>query len=96
MINPQTGLPRTLAPSLFKGKAKEAYQVATEIPEFLAQMPCFCDCEPYGHENLLDCFIDKHGEDWLICQEEALLTKKLYDEKMPVDKIKEEIIKKFK
>jgi hypothetical protein len=32
----------------------------------------------------------------MICQEEALLTKKLYDEKMPVDKIKEEIIKKFK
>jgi hypothetical protein len=32
----------------------------------------------------------------MICQEEALLTKKLYDEKMPLDKIKEEIIKKFK
>jgi hypothetical protein len=32
----------------------------------------------------------------MICQEEALLTKRLYDEKMPVDKIKEEIIKKFK
>ena len=32
----------------------------------------------------------------MICQEEALLTKKLYDEKMPIEKIKEEIIKKFK
>jgi hypothetical protein len=32
----------------------------------------------------------------MICQEEALLTKKLYDEKVPVDKIREEIIKKFK
>jgi hypothetical protein len=32
----------------------------------------------------------------MICQEEALLTKKLYDEKMPLDKIKEEIIKKVK
>ena len=32
----------------------------------------------------------------MICQEEALLTKRLYGEKMPVDKIKEEIIKKFK
>jgi hypothetical protein len=32
----------------------------------------------------------------MICQEEALLTKTLYDEKMPLDKIKEEIIKKFK
>ena len=60
-IDPQTGLPKTLAPSLFRGKAKQAYQIAKEIPEVLAQMPCFCECEPYGHENLLDCFIDRHG-----------------------------------
>jgi len=32
----------------------------------------------------------------VICQEEALLTKKLYDEKVPVDKIREEIVKKFR
>ncbi len=60
-INPKTGLPKTLDPNLFKGKAKEAYQVAREIPEILAQMPCFCGCETYGHENLLDCFVDNHG-----------------------------------
>jgi hypothetical protein len=60
-INPKTGLPKTLDPNLFKGKAKEAYQIAKEIPEILSQMPCFCECEPYGHENLLDCFIDRHG-----------------------------------
>ena len=61
MTNPQTGLPKTLDPNLFKGKAKKAYQVAREIPKILAQMPCFCECEPFGHENLLDCFIDNHG-----------------------------------
>jgi len=32
----------------------------------------------------------------MICQEEVLLTKQLYDKKMSVDKIREEIIKKFK
>jgi hypothetical protein len=32
----------------------------------------------------------------MICQEEALLTKRLFDQKMPIEKIKEEIIKKFK
>jgi len=32
----------------------------------------------------------------MVCQDEAILTKKLYDEKMPPDKIKEEIVKKFK
>ena len=60
-IDPKTGLPKTLDPNLFKGKAKKAYQIAKEIPEVLAQMPCFCECDVYGHENLLDCFIDSHG-----------------------------------
>ena len=60
-INPETGLPKTLDPNLFKGKAKQAYQVAWKIPKILAQMPCFCECEAFGHENLLDCFIDNHG-----------------------------------
>jgi hypothetical protein len=60
-INPKTGLPRTLDPNLFKGKAKLAYQVTKEIPEVLVQMPCLCECEAFGHENLLDCFIDSHA-----------------------------------
>jgi hypothetical protein len=60
-IDPKTGLPKTLDPGLFRGKVKKAYQIAKEIPEVLAQMPCFCECDVYGHENLLDCFIDSHG-----------------------------------
>lgn len=60
-VNPKTGLPTTLDPNRFKGKAKRAYQIAREIPEVLAQMPCLCECEAFGHENLLDCFIDEHG-----------------------------------
>jgi len=31
----------------------------------------------------------------MICQEEALLTKRFYDEKMPIEKIREEIITRF-
>jgi hypothetical protein len=61
-IDPKTGLPKTLDPNLFKRRAKKAYQVARKIPAVLAQMPCFCECEVFGHENLLDCFIDQHGE----------------------------------
>jgi len=60
-VDPKTGLPKTLDPGLFRGKANKAYQIAKEIPEVLAQMPCFCECDVYGHENLLDCFIDSHG-----------------------------------
>ena len=95
-IDPNTGLPKTLDPHLFKGKTRQAYQIAKEIPQILAQIPCFCDCDVFGHENLLDCFIDQHGAGWGICQEEALLTKRLYDKKTPIEKIREEIIKKFK
>jgi len=60
-IDPKTGLPKTLDPHHFKGKAKQAYKIAKDIPEVLTQIPCFCDCDVFGHENLLDCFIDQHG-----------------------------------
>ena len=59
--DPKAGFPKTLDPNLFKGKTKQAYQIAREIPAILAQMPCFCECDVFGHENLLDCFIDLHG-----------------------------------
>jgi Protein of unknown function with PCYCGC motif len=61
MMNPRTGLPNTLDPNLIKGKDREGYRIAKEIPEILAQLPCFCGCEAFGHENLLDCFVDEHG-----------------------------------
>ena len=61
MIDPKTGLPKTLDPNLIKGEDREGYQIAKEIPEILAQLPCFCGCEAVGHESLLDCFIDEHG-----------------------------------
>ena len=61
MTDPKTGLPKTLDPKLIKGEDRKGYQVAKEIPEILAQLPCFCDCEAIGHESLLDCFIDEHG-----------------------------------
>ena len=60
-INPKTGLPDTLDPNLIKGEDRKGYQVAKEIPEILAQLPCFCGCEAVGHDNLLDCFVDDHG-----------------------------------
>ena len=61
MTDPKTGLPKTLDPKLIKGQDRKGYQVAKEIPEILAQLPCFCGCEAVGHENLLDCFVDEHG-----------------------------------
>ena len=61
MVDPKTGLPRTLDPNIIQGEDRAGYLVAKEIPEILAQLPCFCGCEAVGHEGLLDCFVDGHG-----------------------------------
>jgi hypothetical protein len=61
MTDPKTGLPKTLDPNLIQDQDRMGYQIAKEIPEILAQLPCFCGCEAVGHENLLDCFVDEHG-----------------------------------
>ncbi len=53
VADPKTGLPKTLDPNLIKGEDREGYQIAREIPEILAQLPCFCGCEAVGHDNLL-------------------------------------------
>jgi Protein of unknown function with PCYCGC motif len=40
----------------------QAYRIASEIPEVLAQQPCYCYCgESFGHRSLLDCFATDHG-----------------------------------
>ncbi len=61
MTDPKTGLTKTLDPNLIKGEDRKGYQIAKEIPEILAQLPCFCGCEAMGHDNLLDCFVDEHA-----------------------------------
>ena len=39
----------------------KAYQLASEIPEVLAQEPCYCYCDRYGHKSLLDCYASDHA-----------------------------------
>jgi len=40
----------------------QAYRIAYEIPEVLAQQPCYCNCgDSFGHRSLLDCFASDHG-----------------------------------
>lgn len=38
----------------------QAYRIAREIPDVLAQLPCYCG-ESFGHRSLLDCFATDHG-----------------------------------
>lgn len=56
-------LPRTLPASDFKPYpiVARAYRIAERIPAVLAQQPCYCHCDKFGHGSLLDCFANDHG-----------------------------------
>jgi hypothetical protein len=53
-----------LDPSLFTGKAREAYAAAKKYPDVMDQVFCYCKCEepPVNHKSLLSCFTDNHGK----------------------------------
>src|SRR5215469_13283911 len=76
----------TLDPALYTGPAHEAYRVAREHPELLAQLHCYCGCDRlHGHNNLLDCFRDTHGGHCAICVGEAIDAERMYQAGTPVD-----------
>ena len=57
-------LVHTMDPNYFSKdpKARAAYEVAKDMPEVLAELPCFCGCmTALGHESNLFCFKDEHG-----------------------------------
>jgi len=85
----------TLSPTIFDGKAREAYQVAKDIPEVLADLPCFCGCANVGHKSNLFCFKDNHGEECAMCQDIALVARAMHDQGSSTDKIRDEIIAKY-
>ncbi len=55
-------LPKILPASQFRIPiVAKAYRVAARIPEVLAQQPCYCWCDKFGHGSLLDCYKTDHG-----------------------------------
>ncbi|HEY7785979.1 MAG TPA: CYCXC family (seleno)protein [Pyrinomonadaceae bacterium] len=87
----------TLPASQFVGKAGEAYRVAKEIPQTLAQLPCYCECDRgYGHKSLHTCFVDDHASHCAVCVDEALLAYRLQkEEKLTPTQVRERIIEKY-
>lgn len=66
-------LPNTVEPAMFTTESTiAAYAAAKEIPEVLAQEPCYCECYRMGHQSLLDCFAGTHASDCDTCLKEAL------------------------
>lgn len=86
-------LPPTLSPELFTGNQKLAYEAAWEIPQTLAQLPCYCHCDrSQNHKSLLSCFESEHGENCGICIGEALMAHNLQKQGVAVSEIRKQII----
>jgi hypothetical protein len=90
-------LPPTLAPELFQGTVRTAYQIVREIPETIAQLPCYCHCDlSAGHKSLYSCFVDDHGANCGVCMNEAMTAYKLQKEqKLTPAQIREKIIEEY-
>jgi hypothetical protein len=87
----------TLAPAQFSGKTRQAYTVAKEIPDTLAQLPCYCHCDQsFGHKSLHSCFEDDHASQCAVCTDEALLAYRLEkQEKLTPEQVRKIIIEKY-
>lgn len=82
----------TLDPAQFTGRARTAYEAAKEVPEVLAQLPCFCGCmSGFGHRNNLDCFHDTHGIECTMCQDIAIDARDMYKSGYDIDRIRKKI-----
>lgn len=93
----RSSLGPTLPPEQFTGLVRDAYRAVREIPETIAQMPCYCHCDRgMGHKSLYSCFEDDHASHCAVCVNEALLTLKLEREgKLSPAQIRDKIVEQF-
>lgn len=88
-------LPMTMPPQQFEGKVRQAYQVAKEIPQTLAQLPCFCYCDTVGHKSLHSCYETDHSAGCTVCVDSALLASQLKKQGLGDEQIREKLIAKY-
>ena len=90
-------LPATLSPDMFKGETKAAYAAVKEMPEVIAQLPCYCRCDrAMGHKSLHTCYVDDHASQCGVCMNSALKAYKLRKEKkMSVAQIREQLTAEY-
>ena len=87
----------TLEPERFTGLTRDAYRAVREIPQTIAQMPCYCHCDRgMGHKSLYSCFEDDHASHCAVCVNEALLALKLErEQKLTPAQIRDRIVQQF-
>ena len=90
-------LPATLAPEAFTGKTRLAYQYVREIPQTIAQLPCYCHCDRgLGHKSLHSCYVNDHASGCAVCVEEVLTAYRLQkQEGLSPEQIRERIIAEY-
>src|SRR5437016_10846687 len=91
-------LVHTMDPNYFSKdpKARAAYEVAKDMPEVLAELPCFCGCmTALGHESNLFCFKDEHGSGCSICEDIALEARDMHNKGFSIERIKDVIREHF-
>jgi hypothetical protein len=88
-----SALPPTLPPERFIGPTQTAYRVTREIPETIAQLPCYCHCDKsIGHKSLHSCFEDLHASQCTVCVSEALMAYALHKSGLSAGEIRDRII----
>jgi hypothetical protein len=93
---PLNTLRGTLAPESFAGNVQLAYRAAKEIPQTLAQLPCYCHCDlSKGHKSLHSCFEDEHGGNCGICIGEAVMAYNLERQGLTAVQIRERIVRAY-
>ena len=91
-----SSLAPTLPPGKFTGLTRDAYKAVGEIPQTIAQLPCYCHCdEGFGHKSLQSCFVDDHAAHCAICAEEALAAYKLHKQGLTAEQIRERIVAQY-
>jgi Protein of unknown function with PCYCGC motif len=87
----------TLPAEQFKGQTREAYRIVKEIPQTIAQLPCYCHCDRgNGHKSLYSCYEDDHAAHCGVCINEALLAYQLEKkEKLSAAQIRQRIVDQY-
>ncbi|MGA8036051.1 MAG: PCYCGC motif-containing (lipo)protein [Candidatus Acidiferrales bacterium] len=91
---PKSPLPATRDPHEFpEVENQNLYALAAKEKAMLYQEPCFCHCNrEVGHESLLDCFVDTHAANCLLCKKEAVLTYQEWKQGKTAAQIRQDIV----
>lgn len=93
---PRSTLAATLDPEKFNGKTRDAYRIAREAPQLIAQLPCYCYCDRgFGHKSLHSCYVDDHAAHCAVCVDEVLIAYDLQKRGLSPQQIRDQIIAQF-